>query len=352
MPQGLRRATNLPGLFLVLLSILYGPNSVAAQADLRVVRLDDGIVDLVRLDQDGETALIVVGRKGAAMAVTIDGKRVTLAPFGPLPAKATAANLLPQSRVARGRRDIVAAWLAVPTDRYDHGVLGDRLEAAELHATDRNGAVARVALGPDMVFEDLKPRIADIDGDGRDEIFVVRSSRTRGAALVAYRRHADRLVLVAETPAIGRPYRWLNPVGVADFDGDGEREVAVVATPHIGGWLRLYGLDGARLVLEGESFGYSNHRMGSTRLGLSAIVDIEGDGKAEIILPDQSRQRLAVVRFDGKVFTQRWLARHDMEIATDIVLWRQDGRLYLAYGLGADRLILLGLPEAAKQVIP
>ena len=34
------------------------------------------------------------------------------------------------------------------------------------------------------VFEDRLPRLADLDGDGRDEIIVVESDAIRGAALV------------------------------------------------------------------------------------------------------------------------------------------------------------------------
>jgi hypothetical protein len=46
---------------------------------------------------------------------------------------------LPHSRVAHGHKDIKAAWLSHPTDRYPHGVLGDALEASRLVVETRSG---------------------------------------------------------------------------------------------------------------------------------------------------------------------------------------------------------------------
>src|ERR1041385_4838195 len=46
---------------------------------------------------------------------------------------------LPDGRVAPGRNDIARAWLAEPTDRYDHGILGDKIEAGALIIETRDG---------------------------------------------------------------------------------------------------------------------------------------------------------------------------------------------------------------------
>ena len=70
-------------------------------------------------------------------------------------------------------------------------------------------------LSANSVFEDRKPRLADLDGDGTDEIIVVRSYLDRGAALSIVKLKAEGLEIVAETPAIGRANRWLNPAGIA-----------------------------------------------------------------------------------------------------------------------------------------
>ena len=71
-----------------------------------------------------------------------------------------------------------------PTDRYDHGVLGDGIEASAIELRDRAGLVARIAVGTDEVVEgtsamsvelvanDLGPEllvtVSDADGGARD----------------------------------------------------------------------------------------------------------------------------------------------------------------------------------------
>ena len=46
---------------------------------------------------------------------------------------------LPDGRVATGTHDIARAWLAEPTTRYDHGILGDKIEAGSLTIETRDG---------------------------------------------------------------------------------------------------------------------------------------------------------------------------------------------------------------------
>ena len=84
-------------------------------------------------------------------------------------------------RVARGAGTIAEAWLADSTTRYRHFVLGSRYEAASLMVRLRDGKLLRLTLPEDSVFEDRQPRLADLDGDGVDEIVLVRSYLRRGA---------------------------------------------------------------------------------------------------------------------------------------------------------------------------
>src|SRR5690606_3356641 len=127
------------------------------------------------------------------------------------------------------------AWLVAPTERYDHAALGDAIEAGGLLVRLRDGGERRLLLPESEVFEDLRPRLADLDRDGESEIVVVRSSLEEGAVLAVYGLVDDALKLVAEWPRpLGR-HRWLNPVGAADFDGDGVVEIAYVETLHHGG---------------------------------------------------------------------------------------------------------------------
>lgn len=215
---------------------------------------------------------------------------------------------LPQSRVAKGKRNIRAAWLASPTDRYRHGVLGDHLEAARLSVETVDGLRLSVDLPPSRVFEDLEPRLVDLNGDKRDEIMVVESDSALGASLSVYGIVNGQLVRTAATPFLGQPNRWLNPVGVGDFDGDGRPDIALVATPHIGGQLRLYRFEDQRLTLFAQYSGVSTHRIGSTQLGLGRVVS--ASPRDRLLVPNQSRSELMLLEWTGSQWQE--IARVDL----------------------------------------
>lgn len=258
---------------------------------------------------------------------------------GPRPS----ADALPDGEMGRGVNDVAAAWLIEPTRAYDHGVLGDAIEAGGLRVRLRGGAELDTRLPADSVFEDLRPRVVDLDGDGRDEILVVRSYLEAGAALVVYGVRDGKLVQLAQTDPIGRAYRWLNPAGVGDFDGDGGLEIAYVETPHIGGILVILSFRDGRLRRKGRLRGFSNHAMGSRALGLSAVLDLDGDGAEELILPAAGRRKLKILSFAGGVFRELGEIAHRAAIVTDFQVRDRDGngRPDIAYGLSDGTLVEL-----------
>jgi hypothetical protein len=252
-------------------------------------------------------------------------------------------DALPDGEVGRGTNDVAAAWLIAPTRRYDHGVLGDAIEAGGLRVRLRGGAELEYRLPPDSVFEDLGPRVADLDGDGQDEILVVRSYLDAGAALAVFGVRNAALVQLAQTDPIGRASRWLNPAGIGDFDGDGGLEIAYVQTPHIGGILHILSFRDGRLHRKGRLHGFSNHAMGSRALGLSAVLDLDGDGAAELILPAAGRRRLEIVSFAGGTFRLLGGIAHHAAIVTDFQVRDRNGngRPDIAYGLADGTLVEL-----------
>ncbi len=82
-----------------------------------------------------------------------------------------------------------AAWYADPTDRYGHGALGDRIEAATLVVERTDGRRDRFTLPDTEVFEDRAPRIVDFDGFGRFHIVTIVADVTRGRGGGRVRRH-------------------------------------------------------------------------------------------------------------------------------------------------------------------
>ena len=209
---------------------------------------------------------------------------------------------LPQSRIAYGKNDIAFAWFANPTTRYRHAILGDHFEAEALVVETYNDQRFIVELPTERVFEDLEPRIVDIDGNGIDEIIVIESDKQRGASLAIYGIRNHVLIKKASTPFIGRSNRWLNPLGVGDFDGDGNNEIALVQTPHIGGILRLYNWNGEKLNLFAEQHGVSTHKIGSTALKLGTVIPTKD--RDQFLLPNQSHNELLLLEYTAKGWQQ------------------------------------------------
>ena len=209
------------------------------------------------------------------------------------------------------------AWYDGPTTRYPHGVLGDAIEATELHAyseASRTTCDDHVLILPeDLVFEDIAPRLVDLDGDNMPEIIVVQSHQRLGAQLAVYRAADDGIGfdLLATTPFIGRPNRWLAPIGAADLDGDGMIEIAYIDRPHLSRILRVWryvpgGLHGQdRLVEVAALAGLSNHRIGEDFIS-GGLRDC-GAGP-ELITANADWSQVMATRMDNSGLQTRALA--------------------------------------------
>lgn len=269
--------------------------------------------EVAEIELPGPVGRIVASGTGV-FAATRDGNWFRLVDCGPqelcatpsvapsLPPKAP-AGALPDGRVAMaGTGDIRRAWYGRPTGRYGHGVLGDAIEGGSLVVEDASGRRFEHVLPDTHVFEDITPRIADLDGDGRNEIVAIRSSRRRGAALAILGQRDGDLRLLDATPEIGRPNRWLNVAGIGDYRGDGRRIVAWVETPHIGGTLKMAAFRGEKLERVGRDMaGFSNHVIGSRELAMSASGDFTGDGIHDVALPSADRRSIVIVSGDERI---------------------------------------------------
>jgi hypothetical protein len=213
------------------------------------------------------------------------------------PADKPPEGALPNRQVATGKHEIARAWLAEPTDRYDHDILGDKADAGALTIELRDGRRQVLHLKPDAVFEDLKPRIADLNGDGHDDIIVVKSYLRRGSALAVIAERKGRYEIVAETPPLGAARRWLDPAGIADFTGDHKTDIALVRQPHTEGVLEIWSWRDDRLQKVAELPDAANHIAGTQALDMAAVGDFDGDNIADIAIPSLDRSRLRIVSF-------------------------------------------------------
>ncbi|WP_101065392.1 FG-GAP repeat domain-containing protein [Roseovarius salinarum] len=226
---------------------------------------------------------------------------------------ACCAALLAVTAGVAAAQEIATARYEAPTTRYDHGVLGDAIEWGALVVALRDGREVRLTLPEARVFEDTAPRLADLDGDGAAEVIVVESHRNRGARLAVYGAQG----LLAATPYIGRPHRWLAPVGAADLDGDGRTEIAYVDRPHLAKRLRVWRFEGGKLRHLADLRGVTNHRIGWDHIP-GGIRDCGGG--PEMILASGDWARVVAVTLRGGAFDTRALGPYDGAGSLDAAL--------------------------------
>ncbi|UWQ18671.1 VCBS repeat-containing protein [Jannaschia sp. M317] len=191
------------------------------------------------------------------------------------------------------------AWYADATTSYGHDIMGSVQDALTLRAVLNDDCrVLEVAAGAGHVFEDIAPRLTDVDGDGLPEVVAVRSSLTEGAQLIVYRAQGDALVPLAATPPIGRRNRWLAPAAWGDLDGDGAWEVAYVDRPHLAKTLRIWRLDGQTLREIAQLSGVTNHRIGEPFI--SGGLRVCGT-EHEIVLASANWARRVIVKVAGEI---------------------------------------------------
>ncbi len=201
---------------------------------------------------------------------------------------------------------VLEARYAGPTDRYAHGILGDAIEWGELVMETDTGRTVRLVLPEERVFEDVAPRLFDVDQDGDNEVIVVETHQEVGARLAIY----DPDGLVAANEYIGRPNRWLAPIGVgaADFDGDGLIELVYVDRPHLAKTVRVLRFQDGKLRFVASFPGVTNHRIGESDIA-GGIRDC-GQGP-EMIVASVNWQRVLALGFKGLKFSLDDLAPHE-----------------------------------------
>lgn len=231
--------------------------------------------------------------------------------------------------------------LTDPSDRYSHGILGDTIEATSITIIETIAhpqIKSKLEITSPQVIEGLSPIWADLDSDGDDEIIVTVSDAQNGAKILAYDENAD---LIAAGPAIGTGYRWRHQLVVAPFGPEAEIELAVIRTPHIGGVVEFYRLEGESLEITSTISGYSSHKIGSRNLDTAVAGDFDSDNRIELLVPNQAFDELAALqRTEGGVKVDWTLPLHD-EISTNLAsVPLSSGKMALGVGLKGNTLRL------------
>lgn len=207
---------------------------------------------------------------------------------------------LPEKEIAKSIDFSTYAQYAKPTEKYTHGIMGDGVEA-ELLVVVANGVFYEYKLPDDYVFEDIRPRLYDVDGDAQLEIICIRTNVDQGAGIVIYKIVEGHLLEYAHVAEIGTAYRWLNIVAINDLDNDGIVELVWIETPHIGGILKVAKIKAGVLQVLAERAQYSNHAIGERNLCLSVLTE-QLETKV-FYVPNQSRDQIIGFTFSNKEFS-------------------------------------------------
>jgi len=252
-------------------------------------------------------------------------------------------NPLPDSRVVS-----FGSWSAAlvdPTERYGHGVLGDRIEAGAIEVIDNSsGERTRIMIDAPSVIEGISPMLLDVDqsDDAIPEILVTLSNADDGAWLALF--NIDGTLRAASAP-IGRGNRWRNQLGAGWTGPDGDYEIVDVRTPHLDGVVEFFRVNGDRLELTASTSGYTNHTLGSRNLDLGIMVDADADKVVEVVLPTRDLGSLAIIdRHDDDAIE---VGRIDLggSLSTNIATQWIVGQSWIAVGTQDARLLVFGDPN-------
>jgi len=209
-----------------------------------------------------------------------------------------------------------AVVLIEPTNRYTHGVLGDKIESAGFAVIDLETLkiITKKFIDSSSVIEQKGALLADLNEDGEVEVVLTVSNEYVGAQVQAFSLKGD---LVFSSNPIGTGYRWRHVFAAAKFD-DGMVRLVDDITPHIGGILEFLEAVNGKLIRKSSIAGVSSHTLGSTNLGMGLVVDIDGDAMPEVLIPAVGKTKINAYKSDCSVVEIADFIIFDGTLSTEI----------------------------------
>ena len=267
----------------------------------------------------------------------------------------TPLNASADARLVMNSKGKVAVYANATDQRYRHGIMGDRLEAATLLVLEARDSqiriLARIDLPGEDVYEGIAPFWADIDGDGVEDLVTTVSNGTLGARIRAYLWDGASIRQEIDGPPIGRGNRWRHLLTSGPFGPDGAIEIVDVRSPHLDPEMEFFRLSDGALELAASFPGLTTHLLGSRNLDQTAAGDFNGDGQPEVLALDMKRRAIVAVQRSETGAREVWRLEAGGEIVSNFApVELLDGALALAAGTDDHRLrVWLPIPQTKND---
>ncbi len=122
---------------------------------------------------------------------------------------------------------------------------------------------------------------------------------------------------------------------IGPFGPNGEIELVDTLTPHIGGTIEFYrpDLDNGSLDIAATQTGYTSHRIYTRNLDTARAGDLDGDGRWELLVPNDDYTELGAIRHETDGATVAWTLPVDGTIVTNLAsATNSEGRAQVAAG--------------------
>ena len=144
-------------------------------------------------------------------------------------------------------------------------------------------------------------------------------------------------------PSVGGTAGGTRSLSLSSAPG-GELELAVVRTPHIGGTVEFYRLEGSSLRIAAQHRKITSHVIGSRNLDMAAAGDFDGDGRVGLLVSDLPLTSLVGVRRTDDGAEAAWTVPVGGRMSTNLTaVALDDGQM--AVGVGRqDGVLRVWLP--------